>query len=195
MAEVAFESTATMSQAEFTAWVQQRAGWDLNRYELLNGRIVMNPPAGFPHGSVEHRVQRILGDFVAARGLGEILGSSQGYHLPSGDIVEPDASFVSRARWDAMPTPEVGEFLRVVPDLAVEILSAATASRDRGEKKAIYARNGVTEYWIIDVRARELTVFSLEGDRYDAGRVLGESERVSSRVLAGFECGVAELLP
>ncbi|MBI5477648.1 MAG: Uma2 family endonuclease [Deltaproteobacteria bacterium] len=72
---------------------------------------------------------------------------------------------------------------------------AAPSTRDRGEKKAIYARNGVTEYWIIDVRARELTVFTLEGDRYDAGRGFGESERVSSRVLAGFECGVAELLP
>jgi Uma2 family endonuclease len=69
MPEVAFESTATMSPAEFAAWVEQRAGWDLNHYELLNGRIATNPPAGFPHGSIGHRVQRILGAFVAAQEL------------------------------------------------------------------------------------------------------------------------------
>jgi len=195
MPEVAFESTATMSPAEFAAWAEQRAGWDLNHYELLNGRITMNPPAGFPHGSIGHRVQRILGAFVAAQDLGEVLDSSQGFKLTSGDVVEPDASFVSRGRWEAMPAPDLGEFLRVVPDLVVEILSGATASRDRGEKKAIYARNGVTEYWLVDPRAREVTVFALEGDRYDAGRVSGEADRVASRVLGGFECSVAELLP
>jgi Uma2 family endonuclease len=195
MVEVVFESVRTMSQAEFSAWVKRRESGDPNRYELLNGRVVMNPPAGYPHGSVEARVQHALMSFVAPRGLGQVLGSSQGFVLPSGDTVEPDASFVSPARWDAMPAPAMGEFLQVVPDLVVEILAGGTASRDRGEKKAIYAQNGVTEYWLVDPRAREVTVFTLTGARYDAGRVAGADERVRSGVLVGFECEVAALLP
>jgi Uma2 family endonuclease len=194
MPEVAFESTSTMSPAQFAAWVRQREAWDPNRYELLNGRVVMNPPAGFPHGSVGQRVQRVLGNFAAAGGLGEVLDSSQGFLLPSGDTVEPDASFVGRERWDAMPAPEVGEFLRVVPDLVVEILSPSTASRDRGEKKAVYARNGVREYWLVDPRARQVTVFGLEGQAYDAGSVFAEGDRLASRVLPGLDCAVTELM-
>jgi Uma2 family endonuclease len=184
-----------MSQAEFGDWVRRRESWDPYHYELLNGRIVMNPPAGYPHGSVGARVVRVLGTFVAAQGLGEVLDSSQGFLLPSKDTVEPDASFVSRARWEAMPPAEMGEFLRVVPELVVEILSAGTASRDRGEKKAIYERNGVAEYWLVDPRAREVTVFTRGPAGYDAGRIAGEGERVTSGVLPGFECEVRELLP
>ena len=62
-----------------------------------------------------------------------MLGSSAGYDLPSGDTLEPDVSFLSAARLAAGPAPERGRFLRIVPDLVVEILSDSTAKRDRGE--------------------------------------------------------------
>jgi Uma2 family endonuclease len=130
---------------------------------------------------------------VKARKLGFVCDSSQGYELPSGDTVEPDHSFVSAARWSAAPAPEAGKFLRVVPDLVVEVLSTGTSSRDRGEKKAIYALNGVREYWLVDARARELVVFSLAGSAYDLGRRHALDERASSTVLEGLELAVADL--
>jgi len=83
----------------------------------------------------------------------------------------------------------------VVPDLVAEILSTATATRDRGEKKAIYERNGVREYWLVDWRSREVQVFRREGERWDLGRVVGERERLASSVLVGLELTVADLLP
>jgi Uma2 family endonuclease len=192
--DVSFESVTTMSQGEFAAWVAKRASWDRNRYELLNGRIVMNPSAGYPHGNVGNNVQLLLGNFVKSRKLGLVLDSSQGYELPSGDTLEPDHSFVSRARWDAAPEPQPGEFLRVVPDLVVEVLSPSTASRDRGEKKAIYALNGVREYWLVDTRSRELVVFTRGGDdKWDLGRVHSATDRARSTVLDGLELAIAEI--
>ena len=194
--DIGFESTRTVSPEEFVAFVdmRERAG-DIYHYELLNGRIVMNPPAGFPHGRVDSKVQRLLANFVEDRRLGETLGSSQGFALPSGDTVEPDASYVSRARWEAAPPPKMGEFLRVVPDLVVEVLSRSNASVDRGEKKAIYERNGVREYWLVDARARRLTVFLLRDERFDRGRHFAEDERFASDVLPGLEFRVGELFP
>jgi len=41
-----------------------------------------------------------------------------------------------------------------VPVLAIEILSPATASRDRGAKRRLYSHAGVAEYWIVDLDAR-----------------------------------------
>jgi Uma2 family endonuclease len=193
--EVAFESTRGMSQGEFATWVQARARNDPHSYELLNGRIVMNPPAGFPHGSIESRVVRLLANFVVEGDLGEVLGSSQGYALPSGDTLEPDASFVSQARWSAMPAPRPGEFLQVVPDLVVEILSISTASYDRGEKRSIYERNGVREYWLIDPRSRELVQLCLEDGQFVASEPIDEAGRTASRVLDGLEIAVAGLFP
>jgi Uma2 family endonuclease len=178
MVEVSFESVTTVTQPEFAEWCRQRATADPNHYELLNGRIVMNPPAGYPHGSIGARVIHLLSGHAAAARLGEVLDSSQGFELPSGDTAAPDASFVSAARWSAMPPPEAGRYLRVVPDLTVEIQSRSTASRDRGEKKAIYERNGVREYWLVDPVARTLVVFGLDAEaaRFDAGRLLEATE-------------------
>jgi Uma2 family endonuclease len=143
--QTAFVSTETFTQKEFKRWLDERPSSDTNHYELLRGRIVMSPPAGWPHGSIEARILTRINSFVETHALGVSLGSSAGYDLPSGDTVEPDISFISAARLAAGPPPQFGKFLRIVPNLVVEILSAATVQRDQTEKKAIYAENGVEE--------------------------------------------------
>src|SRR5690606_31030854 len=132
MHDLVFESTRTMTPKEFAEFVAAReAAGDTGRYELLNGRVVMSPPAGYPHGEIGSNVQRLLASFVRDRKLGRVFDSSPGFELPSGDTVEPDHAFVSHERWAAAPPPESGRFLRVVPDLIVEVLSNRTASQDR----------------------------------------------------------------
>src|SRR6266536_6155292 len=186
MQRLVFESTESLSQEEFASFAAEReAAGDTSHYELLNGRVVMNPPAGYPHGQIGHRTQVLLGNFARDHDAGEVFDSSQGFALASGDTVEPDHSFVSKERW-ASTKPVVGQFLKVAPDLVVEVLSPSTASQDRGEKKAIYERNGVREYWLVDPRARNLTVFILEDGRYERGRIFAESERYESLVLSGL---------
>src|SRR5215211_8505745 len=79
MHELIFESTTCLSQEEFAAWVDKRR--DDNHYELLNGRVVMTPPAGWPHGGVGSRIQQLVASHVFANGLGEVFDSSQGFEL------------------------------------------------------------------------------------------------------------------
>ncbi len=196
MNDLVFESTRTVAQDDFEEWAHERARQgDVAHYELLHGRIVMTPPAGYPHGEVASRLQGIVGPLVRAAGLGKVFDSSQGFALPSGDTLEPDTAFVSSARWSAAPSPVEGKFLRVVPDVVFEILSASTASHDCGEKKGIYARNGVREYWLVDPRARELVVFDLEGDHYGSERVFAAGEAAGSRVIAGLTIDVDDVMP
>lgn len=193
MEPLEFESTNYLTADDFRRFVdeRERAG-DPNDYELLNGRVVMSPPAGWPHGEVDHAIQLLLGLWVREKRLGRVYGSSQGFEMPSGDTVEPDASFVSHERRRNAPTPALGEFLRVVPDLIVEVVSGSNASRDRGEKKGIYEHNGVTEYWLVDPRARTLTAFLLKDGRYGPAAPLGEEERYRSPVL-GLEFQIGEI--
>ena len=92
--QTAFVSTETFTQKEFKRWLDERPASDINHYELLRGRIVMSPPAGWPHGSVGANILAPLATFVRTHGLGQVLDSSAGYDLPSGDTVEPDISFI-----------------------------------------------------------------------------------------------------
>lgn len=193
MVELSFESTTGMTQDQFAEWARAREGWDPNGYELLNGRVVMNSPAGFPHGEVGSNIQLLLAGFVKPRGLGRVFDSSQGFELPSGDTVEPEHSYVSNERWSAAPPPEPGKFLRVVPDLIVEVLSASTATRDRGEKRGIYERNGVREYILVDWRARTLSAHVSESGRFvERGAGVDTWESV---VLPGLTFRASELIP
>ena len=191
--QTAFISTETFTQKEFKRWLDERPKSDINHYELLRGRIIMNPPAGWPHGSVETNISTPLTNFVRPRGLGIVLGSSAGYDLPSGDTVEPDISFIATDRFAKGPEPQEGKFIRIVPNLAIEILSPATAQRDRTEKKAIYEENGVEEYWIVDTKRREITVYNLSGKRFGRGKVYSAKDTLRSRVLSGFTLSVKDV--
>ena len=191
--QTAFISTETFTQKAFKRWLDERPRWDMNRYELLRGRIVMSPPAGWPHAPVGVNILTPLAVFVRTNKLGLVLESSAGYDLPSGDTVGPDISFISTARLAAGPAPQYGKFIYIVPNLAVEILSEATAQRDRTEKKTIYAENGVEEYWIVDTKRHEITVYTLSGKRFGRGMAYTKRDTLRSRVLAGFTLAVNEV--
>lgn len=192
--QTAFVSTEVFNQKGFKHWLEERPASDINHYELLRGRIVMNPPAGWPHGSVESNIHTPLATFVRAHGLGIMLGSSAGYDLPSGDTVEPDISFIANERLKAGPAPQPGKFVRIVPNLVVEILSPATARKDRTEKKAIYEENGVEEYWLVDTKRHEITIYTrLTGKRFGRGKVYTARDMLLSRTLKGFTLRLEEV--
>jgi Uma2 family endonuclease len=193
MPQTAFVSTETFTQDEFEEWLTELPKEDANRYELLNGSIFMTPPAGWPHGNTEARIVRELGNCAAQYQLGEVFGSSTGYRLSSGDTLEPDVSLISYTRLHAGPPPRRGKFLEIAPNLVVEILSTPTALRDRTEKKDIYERNGVDEYWLVDTDRREVTMFRLVNGRYGAPLLFRSGDTITSAVLAQLQVPVNNL--
>lgn len=184
--ETTFVSVDRFDQRGFKRWVDTRPATDINHYELTNGRIVMTPPAGWGHGAIEARLSRILFDFVDGNKLGKVFGSSTGYNLPSGDTLEPDVSYISTARWLKGPQVGRGQFLKIVPNLVVEILSPATAQRDRIEKKKIYETNQVDELWLVDADKREVTIYRLIDGKYGAGKRFSARDTLQSPMLPGF---------
>lgn len=191
-ADTAFRSDEEFTQREFRRWVEQRPRTDINHYELIQGRIVVTPPAGQAHARVEIRLARSIEEYVEQHDAGVAFGSSAGYDLPSGDTLEADVSYISAQRWAAGPKSGLDEFLRMVPNLVIEVLSRSTAKRDLTEKKAIYERNGVNEYWIVDPRHNAVTVFHLGEEGFDAG-IIFKSGAVRSRVLPKLHVRIEKL--
>ncbi len=107
--------------------------------------------------------------------------------LSDDTVVQPDILvFLTEHR---SRTTEKGHF--GPPDLAVEVLSPSTAERDRVRKLELYGRYGVREYWIVDVDARVIDVFALDGAQlvesvtHDSGVVR------SVAALPGFSASLA----
>lgn len=53
-----------------------------------------------------------------------------------------------------------------VPKFIAETLSPSTAKRDKSEKKDIYEKAGVEEYWIVAPQGRSVDIYYLEDGRY-----------------------------
>jgi len=77
--------------------------------------------------------------------------------------------------------------IRGAPDLAIEILSPTTSQRDRRAKKALYARSGVTEYWIVDPDTQSVEVYKLTARGYRWVKTYSNKETLLSPLLPGLE--------
>jgi len=83
-------------------------------------------------------------------------------HLGS-DVLVPDLAAWRRSRMPNLPDTAC---FPLAPDWICEILSPSTASFDRAQKLAVYARAGVVHAWLIDPLARTLEVLRLERGRW-----------------------------
>lgn len=67
-------------------------------------------------------------------------------------------------------TKIVEEGVHGAPDFVIEILSPSTAWRDQTQKRDLYGKHGVREYWIINPEAREVTAWNLEDGKFSLPR-------------------------
>ena len=114
------------------------------------GPTRMAPAPKLKHQDMQSRLGRRLAQFIEERALGKFFFAPCDVVLSDTDVVQPDLLFVSREREHLLSG---GDNVRGAPDLVVEILSPATADRDRGYKRALYGRHGVAEYWLVDPAA------------------------------------------
>lgn len=133
------------------------------RAEVLAGEIVTAPAPLPRHSNVQGSARRFLGGpFHDDDGRGGPGGwwifVEVDVALGPHDIVRPDLSGWRRER---LPRPGSARPIEVVPDWVCEILSPATAARDRVHKRNLYARAGVAHYWLIDPETRVLEALAL----------------------------------
>jgi Uma2 family endonuclease len=123
---------------------------DGNRYECIDGALLVTPAPRYAHQYVVGGLCVALHPFVEASGLGVCLMSPADIELFPGTTVQPDV-YVA----DAKPGGKIRDWQDIATlRLAVEVLSSSTARRDRGIKREFYQRAGVNEYWIVDLDAR-----------------------------------------
>lgn len=124
---------------------------DRNRYECIDGVLLMTPSPTWDHGYVIDGLQRAIDGYLGRRGPHRATRSPSDVEIVPGTLVQPDL-FVPFA---IDPTRRPRGWLEIAGlTLAIEVLSPSTARVDRGRKRLFYQRAGVLEYWIVDMDAR-----------------------------------------
>lgn len=135
---------------------------DGNRYECIDGELLVTPAPRGRHQAALRDLFRILDPYVQRHGVGDFLWSPADIELEPGSLVQPDL-FVARL------LPGITRFRDWTDiaglELAVEVLSPSTARYDRMVKRKFYQRAGVTEYWIVDLDARLIERWRPQDDR------------------------------
>ena len=134
---------------------------DGNRYELVDGELLVSPAPRLLHQAAVLALFRLLDPYVDRGRLGMLLLSPADLDLRSGQLVQPDLFVVPAvvgrrpSRWE-----ECG-----IPLLIAEVLSPSTARYDRITKRRRYQRSGVPVYWMVDIDARLVEVWAPGDDK------------------------------
>ncbi len=162
-----------------------------DRVQLIEGDIVTMTPQNSPHASAIGKTERILE---------RLFGMSVWVRVQMPLIIDPDSE----------PEPD----LAVVPGtpddyrdehprsalLVVEV-SDTTLALDRDRKRAIYARAGISEYWIVNLAERCLEVYrdpavsSGQVSLYRSSQKLGPTDSIAPLAATAATVTVANLLP
>lgn len=124
--------------------------------ELIDGKVVaMSPRPTSRHNTLSDNIFYIFRHYLRKKQC-RPLSDGWELHLTEKDHFIPDMMVVcdpSKIKWNCV---------QGAPDLVVEVLSPATAKRDKGYKKQVYQSCGVREYWIINGADRTVEQYFLE---------------------------------
>ncbi len=162
---------------------------DRNRYEIVDGELLVTPSPNTLHQRIVGNIFAELRQHVRKHRLGEVFVAPYDVLFTRMTALEPDVLFVSRARLE-----RIGEkYVAGAPDLVVEILSEFTAQVDRDVKPKQYARYGVTEYWLVDPEEKTIEVFRLKEGAYELAVRLGFGDHLTSPLFPGLSLPVSAL--
>jgi Uma2 family endonuclease len=163
---------------------------DDQRYEIIDGNLLMAPAPDLWHQEWLNALNIMVTLHVKKNKLGKVFIAPVDVVFGPENTVQPDLVFVATA--NAGIIERRGIF--GTPDLLVEIVSPASVRRDRYEKKDLYARCGVKEYWLGDPANQTLEILTLKEGRYELLCDAAQRGKLRSVALEGLEFDLAEIL-
>ncbi|MBI3852142.1 MAG: Uma2 family endonuclease [Verrucomicrobia bacterium] len=159
-------------------------------FEIINGKALMSPSPELFHQRWARKIFLAVERHVEARKLGEVFFAPIDVVLDEKNVVQPDLIFISNANARILERRGV----MGAPDLVVEIISPTSLRRDRYDKRELYARFSVKEFWLADVANRSIEILSLQKSGYQLLSGATNEGKIRSEVFPGFELDLASLV-
>lgn len=131
--------------------------------QLINNKLIMSPAPIDIHQVVLFDIAFNFKSFLNNQNRGEIRIAPYDVHFSKQNILQPDILFIKNENLDKIQ--DKGIF--GAPDLIIEILSPSTSQLDWEEKKLIYERYGVQEYFLVEPNSKFVTSFFLTNGEYE----------------------------
>jgi Uma2 family endonuclease len=167
-----------MTYEEFLALDEEGA-----RLEWVDGEVVRMSPVTDEHEALRGFLFRLIADFVESYQLGVVL--CEPFQMKTGPDLpgrSPDIIFVANEHLYRLKRM----YLDGPADIAVEIVSPDSRSRDRRRKFREYEQGGVREYWLIDQPRKQAELYELGDDGVYHLVTLSDEGIFRSGVLPGF---------
>jgi len=155
------------------------------RVELLNGMITVMFPINNPHLGMVGRLTRILNIRFANEYF--ILPQCP-LKIPQNSEPEPDILIAKQRDDDYMNSAMPPEDVFLIIEIADSSLE-----RDRNQKKVIYANANIREYWIVNLKDRQIETFKQpQNADYQIKNILKAGETATCEHI-DFQLSVDEL--
>lgn len=157
------------------------------RVELIAGQIIQMSAKGTAHESAITRTDRLLRNRIGNQVLLRLQSPVQ---LDDYSEPEPDVAVV-------MPNPLDYDDHHPTPSEVFLIIEVADTSLkyDREKKAPMYAKAGITDYWVLDVIGRKLYVYRLPSPAgYQSEMILSEEVTISPLAFPDCVITVKEML-
>lgn len=164
---------------------------DGKRYEIIDGELLVSRQPDWHHQAACGQVYLLLQTWSKQTGKGRA-NLAPGILFADDDDVAPDVVWISNER---LATALQGDGkLHGAPELVVEVLSftGLNEKRDREAKLKLYSRKDVSEYWMLNWRTKEVEIYRREQGELRFVAKLDEHAALTTPLLEGFSCPVAE---
>jgi len=157
------------------------------RVELFNGEIIAMSPIGFRHATAV----RLLNNFFAERARHRFEVDPQNpFVLDNLSEPQPDLTLLDPAVSKARRHPRPADLFLVIE------VSDSTVPYDREDKGPAYARNGVCEYWLLNLDACVLEVYREPSPNgYGQTQSFGPDETAAPQAFPDLVIRVGDFLP
>lgn len=158
-----------------------------DRVELLNGEIIVMSPIGYRHATAVTKLTNAL----VLRAKGRYLVSPQNpFLLDNRSEPQPDLCLIDPIVVEQSRHPEPADIFLVIE------VADSTVHYDREEKLPAYARNGVREYWLLNLDKNHLEIYRRpEADQYREVWQRGPAESICLLAFPDVKLRVGDYLP
>jgi Uma2 family endonuclease len=159
-----------------------------DRVELIEGDMINEPGINPPHSAITARLNELL---VLSVGRSVTVSPCGSVRLGDFSVPQPDLMLLTR-REDFYfgRRPTAADVL-----LLIEV-SDSSFAYDQSTKRALYARYGVEEYWVVDVQGERVFVYSEPaGEGYARVVECTRVDIVSPRKVPAVQIQVGTLFP
>ncbi len=156
---ISLDSIFELTEEKFFQLCQKNR--DLRFERDAQGGVTIMVPEGSDTGMRSSGINGYLWLWNQSQQLGYTFGSSTGFMLPNGAMRSPDASWILKARWDALTPEQQSKFAPICPDFVIELMSRTDSLSTVQAKMQEYQDNGARLGWMINRRDRQVEIYRI----------------------------------